>query len=304
MEYDQAPRTPGLLEEPNLSNIQETSACDDHLEFEHQNLTEFTVKENMENASSNSNLYLVNGSSCRGVGPVPVHPNSDKDNSFLANGLESSQKTPQGELSTLESLLLAKPDLISIMSPASANQVGEISMNNDSFDKICTAPSIPDGTEDMQNGTISNNKPHVSFDEKTSEDRRDIQEVGPGEINISTCDLNNTGEPVSEAVLKNDGKTNQMEFSNNVEIAGDLVQSSLPGNRSKSNAESSATSELEKLETQGRTEELKKMLELGNSAHENVVCTEDKNQIEASVSPNLLEREDDPLSAKSTIVQG
>lgn len=303
MEYDQAPRTPGLQEEPNLSNIQETSACDDHLEFEHQNLTEFAGKENMKNASSNSNLYLVNGSLCSGVGPVPVHPNSDLDKSFLPNGLESSQRT-QGELSTVESLLLAKPDSISIMSPASANQVGETSMNNNSFDKICTAPSIPNGAEDMQNGTISNNKPNISFDDKTSEDRLDIQGVGEGEINTSTCDLNKTSQPVSEAVLKSNGTPYQTELSNNVEIAGDLVQSSLPDNTFKSNAEYTATSELEKSETQGRTEELKKMLELDNSVHENVARTEDKNQIEASVSPNLQEREGDPISAKFTVVQG
>ncbi|KAK1402879.1 Sister chromatid cohesion 1 protein 4 [Heracleum sosnowskyi] len=304
MEYDQAPRTPGLLEEPNLPNIQETSACDDHLEFEHQNLTESAVKENMENASSNSNLYLVNGSLSSGVGPVPVHPNSDKDKSFLANGLESSQKIPQGELSTVESLLIAKPDSISMMSPASATEVGEISMNNGSFDKICTVPSILIGDEDMQNGTISNNEPHISFDDRTSEDRLNIQGVGAGEINISTCNLNNTGQPVSEAVLKNNGTFYQTESPNNVEIAEDLVQSSLLGNSFKSNAESTATSELEKSETQGRTEELNKMLELGNSVQENVACTENKNQIEASVSPNLLEREDDPVSAKSTVVQG
>lgn len=303
MEYDQAPRTPGLLEEPNLSNIQETSACDDHLEFEHQNLAEFAVKENMKNASSNSNLYLVNGSLCSGVDPVPVHPNSDKDNSFLANGLESSQRT-QGELSTVESLLLAKPDSISIMSPAAANEVGEISVNDDSFDKICTAPSIPNGAEDTQNGTISNNKPHISFCDKTSEDRLDIQGVGPGEIDMSTCDLNNTSQPVSEAVLKSNGTSYQTELFNNVEIAGDLVQSSLPDNTFKSNAESTATSELEKSETQGRTEELKKMLELDISVHENMAHTEDRNQIEASISPNLLEREDDPVSAKSPVVQG
>ncbi|XP_074332143.1 sister chromatid cohesion 1 protein 4-like [Apium graveolens] len=301
MEYDQAPCTPGLLEEPNLSNIQETSACDDHLEFEHQNSTEFAVKENMKNASSNSNLYLVNGSLCSGVGPVPVHPNSDKDNSFLANGLESGQITR--ELSTVESVLLAKPDSISIISPASANQVGEISMNNDSFDKICMAPSIPNGDKDMQNGTISNNKPHISFDDKTSEDRLDIQGVGPGEINTSTCDLNNTSQSVSEDALKSNGTSYHTELSNNVDIAGDLVQSSLHDNTFKSNAGSTTTSELEKSETQG-TEALKTMLEPDNSVHENVARTEDKKQIVASVSPNLLEREDDPVSAKCPVVQG
>lgn len=52
VEYAQAPCTPGLWEEPNLSNIQETSACDDHHEPENHSLTESAVKENLENASS------------------------------------------------------------------------------------------------------------------------------------------------------------------------------------------------------------------------------------------------------------
>ncbi|KVI09570.1 Rad21/Rec8-like protein, N-terminal, partial [Cynara cardunculus var. scolymus] len=51
VEYAQAPCTPGLWEEPNLSNIQETSACDDHHEPENHSLTD-AVKENLENASS------------------------------------------------------------------------------------------------------------------------------------------------------------------------------------------------------------------------------------------------------------
>ncbi|KAG8380361.1 hypothetical protein BUALT_Bualt06G0007500 [Buddleja alternifolia] len=39
MDYAQGPRTPGLVEEPNLSNVQDASACDDNMESEY-NLTE------------------------------------------------------------------------------------------------------------------------------------------------------------------------------------------------------------------------------------------------------------------------
>ncbi|KAI7983440.1 Sister chromatid cohesion 1 protein 4 [Camellia lanceoleosa] len=40
IEYAQAPCTPGLMEEPNLSKVQEASACDDHLELgEESNLS-------------------------------------------------------------------------------------------------------------------------------------------------------------------------------------------------------------------------------------------------------------------------
>ncbi|KAL7613878.1 hypothetical protein Lser_V15G08361 [Lactuca serriola] len=52
VEYAHAPCTPGLWEEPNLSNIQETSAYDDHQEPENHPITVFAVKENLENDSS------------------------------------------------------------------------------------------------------------------------------------------------------------------------------------------------------------------------------------------------------------
>lgn len=42
---DHAPCTPGLAEEPNLSNIQEISACEDHLGLEDHHVTEYAVKQ-------------------------------------------------------------------------------------------------------------------------------------------------------------------------------------------------------------------------------------------------------------------
>ncbi|KZV37309.1 sister chromatid cohesion 1 protein 4 [Dorcoceras hygrometricum] len=45
MDNAHAPCTPGLVEEPNLSSVQEVSACDDHLESEYH-LTESTLRDN------------------------------------------------------------------------------------------------------------------------------------------------------------------------------------------------------------------------------------------------------------------
>ncbi|XP_071734712.1 sister chromatid cohesion 1 protein 4-like [Rutidosis leptorrhynchoides] len=54
VDYGHAPCTPGLWEEPNLPNIQETSACDDHQEPETHTIPEFAVKQtSLENASNN-----------------------------------------------------------------------------------------------------------------------------------------------------------------------------------------------------------------------------------------------------------
>ncbi|XP_076918774.1 sister chromatid cohesion 1 protein 4-like isoform X2 [Bidens hawaiensis] len=49
VDYAQGPSTPGLWEEPNLPNVHETSACDDHHEPENHAKTESVVKENLEN---------------------------------------------------------------------------------------------------------------------------------------------------------------------------------------------------------------------------------------------------------------
>ncbi|KAH0777649.1 hypothetical protein KY290_009060 [Solanum tuberosum] len=53
---DHAPCTPGLVEEPNLSNIQEISACEDHLGLEDRHLTEYAVKANSVNLSCENNV--------------------------------------------------------------------------------------------------------------------------------------------------------------------------------------------------------------------------------------------------------
>ncbi|XP_057984793.1 sister chromatid cohesion 1 protein 4 isoform X2 [Hevea brasiliensis] len=57
VDYAQAPSTPGLMEEPNVSSVKEGLVSDDHLEPEDQNLGEFVQIEGFENASSKSDLH-------------------------------------------------------------------------------------------------------------------------------------------------------------------------------------------------------------------------------------------------------
>lgn len=274
IEYDQAPRTPGLLEESNLSNIQETSACDDHLESENQNLTGYAAKENSENASSNPDLYLS-------------HKNVMND--FLHSRMDS--------------------DLPSIFPPALGDQVGAIAVENDSSVSTCPAPSIPDGGKDVQNGIFS----HISFPDKTCENCHEFQEqeVRPDEHNVGTRNVSNTCEPVSEGMLESSGTSYKAELPNNVESAGEIMQSCLHVNALKSNAEFNSPSEHEKSETENKTDISKRdILDSGISVHEHVARTEEANQIESSVAPNILievagscleafEREENLLSVKS-----
>lgn len=96
MEYDaQAPCTPGLVDEPNLPNAEEVSACDDHMESEYH-LGESSMTENAKN-----NIYgdkqEVNWSS-------PNNKNSDavplvlpKEYGHQSDGLDIDSSKPQAE---------------------------------------------------------------------------------------------------------------------------------------------------------------------------------------------------------------
>lgn len=53
VDYAQAPCTPGLWEEPSFSNVQETSACDDHQEPDNHSITESAVKESASHEHHN-----------------------------------------------------------------------------------------------------------------------------------------------------------------------------------------------------------------------------------------------------------
>ncbi|XP_071921689.1 sister chromatid cohesion 1 protein 4-like isoform X3 [Coffea arabica] len=105
MDYAQAPRTPGLVEEPNLSNVQETSACDDHIESEDNHLMESAVKENLENTFSRSNLHQGNEHM---VGwSIPIDTNTDvapfvpcEENGFHSSDLGIKPGVSPSEVNT------------------------------------------------------------------------------------------------------------------------------------------------------------------------------------------------------------
>ncbi|XP_011014757.1 PREDICTED: sister chromatid cohesion 1 protein 4-like isoform X2 [Populus euphratica] len=99
LDYAQAPFTPGLIEEPNLSSVQDGLACDDHLESEDHNLTEIVGIESTGNASSKPDLHQRDGTMNLSPGN---HLNYDcmpaKENGCLSGDLEINQAKSQGEL--------------------------------------------------------------------------------------------------------------------------------------------------------------------------------------------------------------
>lgn len=154
MEYAQAPSTPGLVEEPNLSSVQEALACDDHLEPEDHNLTELVAKENLENASSVSSLHygdkvaadwtLLNDTNHDAVLSIPAD-----ENGYLLGEQKIKQAKPRGD-----SPSVAVTDQIS-----SECSVGK-----------AAAPDGKDRAEDMQNGTLSNHGPGILSVDQTHEE--------------------------------------------------------------------------------------------------------------------------------------
>ncbi|KAL6338456.1 hypothetical protein AAG906_020546 [Vitis piasezkii] len=154
MEYAQAPSTPGLVEEPNLSSVQEALACDDHLEPEDHNLTQLVAKENLENASSVSSLHygdkvaadwtLLNDTNHDAVLSIPAD-----ENGYLLGEQKIKQAKPRGD-----SPSVAVTDQIS-----SECSVGK-----------AAAPDGIDRAEDMQNGTLSNHGPGILSVDQTHEE--------------------------------------------------------------------------------------------------------------------------------------
>lgn len=250
IEYAQAPSTPGLVEEPNLSNIQETSACDDHLEPENHCLTEFSRKENLDNVSSKSGLYLENRNVMDDCLLSDVNPNPgvillSKENGSLASEMESNQANLQKELDSNTTTMEQK--------------------SSRKFDKSFAATHIPDRVEDLQNGVVSSDEPVVHSDAKAHENSLELEEVRLIGCSTGISSLNTTLQPEN-----NDQAALKAELSNHMDTAGHLGKSS--GNASDSNTESRSVLELEQAKDQDSTGKSNDPMIMNPSAHENGAC--------------------------------
>lgn len=94
MDYAQAPRTPGLEDEPNVSKVQEASACDDHLESEYH-LAGSTMRENVDTAPCDDKQE-VDWCSQNDKIPNEVPQGPPEENGYLSGGLEVKELEPQG----------------------------------------------------------------------------------------------------------------------------------------------------------------------------------------------------------------
>ncbi|XP_057961085.1 sister chromatid cohesion 1 protein 4 isoform X2 [Malania oleifera] len=183
IECADAPSTPGLVAEPNLSNIQEALACDDNLVSEDHNSSGLAVEENLQNTLSDSDHHMgtKNEVSCSmqtGVNPDNVF-SIPAENGYLLGPKEIIQMTSQGDsqgdlpypLETMENMSSDDAVVSSLPSADLVEQVKPSSSASASLDKV-----------DLQDVVLRNNINNVeqvkpSSLASASLDKADLQDV-------------------------------------------------------------------------------------------------------------------------------
>ncbi|XP_047316116.1 sister chromatid cohesion 1 protein 4-like isoform X2 [Impatiens glandulifera] len=150
---NEAPPTPGLLEEPNLSNIQEVSACEDHMEVEDQNLPEKAVEDNSLNATSkwpNDASTLENECQASGqeINKLEEFDDGIGKNNDWNHGLEEAIPMPSHDMPVLESCNISdnhaeKSSLVGAVSNIVFNDYDEATCRTDVSDN----PENPDNVQ-------------------------------------------------------------------------------------------------------------------------------------------------------------
>ncbi|XP_010312619.1 sister chromatid cohesion 1 protein 4 isoform X1 [Solanum lycopersicum] len=145
---DHAPCTPGLVEEPNLSNIQEISACEDHLGLEDRHLTEYAVKANSVNLSCENNVkngsVLLENQALTDVSNADtVHSGAAEENGYHLGNKCDKQLLPDGQLPpsgvAVDLVSLGDPTVASGPSSAAVHQANAKSSVLECADEIVAA---------------------------------------------------------------------------------------------------------------------------------------------------------------------
>ncbi|PIN20397.1 hypothetical protein CDL12_06919 [Handroanthus impetiginosus] len=212
MDYAQAPCTPGLVEEPNLSNVQEVSACDDHLEPEYH-LVEGTMKRNAKNITYEAKQEddwcshdITHSDAIPKVLP--------KENGYQSGGLDVNPSKPHGESpieANMEHVLVDESSLGSKPTSELADQVKALNPPSVLVDKVIESSDVP-CMEDLHNGSDNKDKNSSLQDEKQSHDCQGTNEIGLKK---------NATEGVSP---KNQGSVG-VEVLDSTEIVSDLEKS-------------------------------------------------------------------------------
>ncbi|KAL0452241.1 UNVERIFIED_CONTAM: Sister chromatid cohesion 1 protein 4 [Sesamum latifolium] len=219
MDYAQAPCTPGLVEEPNISNVQEVSACDDPLESEYH-LVESTMIEDVKN-NTYEDKQEVNWCSHDNTysGAIPLV--LAEENGNQAGDLDVKFSEPQ-QGSPIE----ANKECASLDESASGSkptsdllgQVNPVNTPSELVDKIIEASDVP-CPEDLQNGAANKDKDSSFAVEKPCDDDPGPYDIGLEKSSSEISGLTGACHRVSEGVSAKDQGSHGVEAPGNVEVA-------------------------------------------------------------------------------------
>lgn len=237
MDYAQAPSTPGLIEEPNLSNIQETSACDDHIESEDNHLMESAVKKNLENASCRLNLHQGNKHVMGWTMPNGTNSDLAPGVPCEENGFHSSDVGIKDGLS---------PTVVNVEHVSSDDhaiaEVGVIAQKPRFADNTVAASDSLDREEEFRNGDVKIDGVDIPSVDLSHDCHGQITGVISGS---ERGDVDASGLASPRMQVSEDGG----QKSNNVKNAGKLERPSSPRDALEFGADLLVASGLEKPES-------------------------------------------------------
>ncbi|KAL3323647.1 hypothetical protein AABB24_038018 [Solanum stoloniferum] len=257
---DHAPCTPGLAEEPNLSNIQEISACEDHLGLEDRHLVEYTVKANSMNLSCENNVN--NGSEALTAGlngeqPVKgysenlscenntnngsgllenqaltdvlnadtVHSGAAEENGYHLGNMCDKQLVPDGQLppsgASVDLVSSSDPTVASGPSSAAVHQVNAKSSVLECADEIVAASDGQTNERSLQCMLSDMDKVDVSTPGGFPDEPPLPNGISSTKVNYDVSALSSICQPVPEDISLSNQRSPKA-VSNNIAIPGNL----------------------------------------------------------------------------------
>ncbi|KAK4433097.1 Sister chromatid cohesion 1 protein 4 [Sesamum alatum] len=241
MDYAQAPRTPGLVDEPNLSNVQDASACDDHLESDYH-LMESTIRENKNNVNSEGKQeedWCSRDGKISNAGP---HGPAEENGS---GGLEMEEEKPQGESPLKADIEFALSKESTSISEPSINLSGQV----EAIKPVSEFTNVSEVLRQEHSPTIAVNEDKTYFlaVDETCDNHQGANEISLEKSASETSFLASTGQQVSGGASAKDLAPIGVEVSGSVGDTSNQQKSCHDG--SESALENQIGSSLEAPET-------------------------------------------------------
>ncbi|XP_051121212.1 sister chromatid cohesion 1 protein 4 isoform X2 [Andrographis paniculata] len=198
---DAAPCTPGLVDEPNLSNVQEVSACDDHLESE-CHLVESKVTKKAKSADEDKHEVDCFSSNTNISNATPAAQTEENSHQPISMDIDLSKQ--QGEFpvdSNVEHVSLDEP--MSGSKPASDlldNVLNPASELIDKTTEVTDDPSI----EGLQIESASKGEDSSFPDGKPCDDHQGVIDIGLEKSSSEAYDQTSMSHQAPEVLSAND----------------------------------------------------------------------------------------------------